>query len=67
MPVCFIEGPSRISPQSCRALVADATKAIHSAYPIPDTRVHVRASDAAFVGQDGAVTFVRICIDTAPA
>jgi phenylpyruvate tautomerase PptA (4-oxalocrotonate tautomerase family) len=55
MPVCFIEGPSNVSLEKRRTLVATATRAIHAAYPIPDTRVVVRANPPDTVGQDGTL------------
>jgi len=55
MPVCFIEGASALTASARKKLVEEASRSIHGAYPIPDTRVFIREYGREQVGQDGAL------------
>ena len=58
MPVCLIEGPTGLSPDSKKEMIQKVIESLFEAYQIPDDRVYVNEYPPTNVGF--LVTF-RIC------
>lgn len=55
MPVSYVDVPTGLTQGAKEKMAHEVFEAIHEAWPIPDTRIHIREWPAGSVAQDGRI------------